>query len=233
MRASPVRWLLLSAIALGLAGEVRAQYLAVFVDGRILPVTSARVLDEGHLRLGLGEGGAIDVPVGRVDRIIGDEVEAEPALVKEAPCGAAFVDQPLPANVRYAKEIAVSARLANLHPRLVAAVVEAESASNRWAVSRVGARGLMQLMPAVWIEQGVVDPHDPAANLRAGSRHLARLIERFGDLALALAAYNAGAATVERAGGMPPYRETRDYVRQVLDRFCPTASESATGSSPR
>lgn len=213
-----------AALACGGAPSTDAQFVAVFVDGRILPVKSARLLDEGQIRLELGEGGRIDVPIGRFDRIIEDDVEVEAVPIPEPPCDPAFVDQPLPAGIRYAQEIAASARQSNLHPRLLAAVVDAESRSNRWAVSRVGARGLMQLMPAVWMEQGVADPHDPAANLRAGSRHLAGLVERFGDLSLALAAYNAGAATVERAGGMPPYRETREYVRRVLTEFCPATS---------
>ncbi len=217
------------------AGRItEGQYLAVFVDGRILPVKSVRVLDDGgQVRLELGEGGRIDIPIGRFDRIIEDAVEVEPKPIPHPPCKTGFVDTPLPEGTRFGKEIARSAREANLHPRLVAAVVEAESGYNRWAVSRVGARGLMQLMPSVWTDQGVADPHDPAANLRAGTRHLAELLERFGDLSLALAAYNAGAATVEREKGVPPYRETRDYVRKVLARFCGPGPVSGGVESPR
>lgn len=221
-------------IALGAGQLAEGQYLAVFVDGRILPVKSVRVLDGGsQVRLELGEGGRLDIPIGRFDRIIEDAVEVEPKPIPRPPCETGFVDTSLPKGTRFNKEIARSAREANLHPRLVAAVVEAESGYNRWAVSRVGARGLMQLMPSVWTEQGVADPHDPAANLRAGTRHLAALLERFGDLSLALAAYNAGAATVEREGGVPPYRETRDYVRKVLTRFCTPAPDPVSVASPR
>jgi len=226
--------LVLVMLAVVAGRVVEGQYLAVFVDGRILPVKSVRVLDDGvQVRLELGEGGRIDIPIGRFDRIIEDAVEVEPKPIPHPPCKAGFVDQSLPKGVRFAREIERSAREADLHPRLVAAVVEAESGSNRWAVSRVGARGLMQLMPSVWTEQGVADPHDPTANLRAGTRHLAKLLERFGDLSLALAAYNAGAATVEREGGMPPYRETRDYVRKVLTRFCAPAPDAGSVESPR
>lgn len=229
---------LLKAVVLMLAvvtgQRAEGQYLAVFVDGRILPVRAVRLLDDGvQVRLELGEGGRIDIPIGRFDRIIEDAVEVEPKPIPHPPCETGFVDAALPEGMRFGREIARSAREANLHPRLVAAVVEAESGYNRWAVSRVGARGLMQLMPSVWTEQGVADPHDPAANLRAGTRHLAGLLERFGDLSLALAAYNAGAATVEREGGVPPYRETRDYVRKVLTRFCTPAPDSGSVALPR
>lgn len=221
MRRQTVR-----ALALGLALAVGARaapasYLAVFVDGRILKVAAARLLDERRIRLELPGGGTLDVPLTRLDRVIEDEIESAPEPVKEPPCPAAFVDQPLPGGTPFAAEIRRASRKENLHPWLVAAVIEAESGFNPWAVSRVGARGLMQLMPAVWVEQRVSNPHDPRANLRAGCRHLRALLDRFGDVALALAAYNAGAAVVERSGGMPPYRETREYVRQVLAKLCP------------
>ena len=87
----------------------------------------------------------------------------------------------------------------------------------------------MQLMPSVWLEQGVASPYEPAANLRAGCHHLRALLDRFGDLTLALAAYNAGIATVVKAGGVPPYRETRDFVRRVLGRFCPGTPRAGAG----
>ena len=76
-------------------------------------------------------------------------------------------------------------------------------------------------MPAVWIPAGLASPFVPADNLRVGCHHLADLLRRYGDLELALAAYNAGAAAVDRYKGVPPYRETREYVREVLARFCP------------
>lgn len=100
-------------------------------------------------------------------------------------------------------------------------MVEAESRCDRWAVSRVGARGLMQLMPAVWVDGGILDPHNVRANLRVGCAHLRGLITRYKELPLALAAYNAGSAVVDRSSGMPPYRETREYVRRILVSFCP------------
>jgi soluble lytic murein transglycosylase-like protein len=104
-----------------------------------------------------------------------------------------------------------------LDPRLVAAVVQVESAFDGNAVSRKGAIGLMQLMPETAAVLAVDDPYDPDQNLRGGTAYLRRLLDRYdGRLELALAAYNAGPEAVDRYGGVPPYAETRDYVRRVL-----------------
>ncbi len=203
------------------ASEAGGQYLAVFVDGRTLQVSGTHLLDDSRIRLEVKAGGAIEVPLARLDRVIEDAVDPQPEAITAPACRAGFADEPLPGSVPFSAEIVAASRAANLHPWLVAAVVEAESASDPRAISRVGARGLMQLMPAVWMEQGVADPDEPRGNLLAGARHLRALLDRFGDLALALAAYNSGAATVDRAGGIPPYRETRAYVRAVLGKFCP------------
>jgi soluble lytic murein transglycosylase-like protein len=102
-------------------------------------------------------------------------------------------------------------------PDLVRAVISVESGNLPTARSRKGAMGLMQLMPATARRYSVGDPYDPAENLDAGIRHLSSLLDRY-DLRLALAAYNAGEGAIERYGGMPPYRETRDYVARVLRR---------------
>jgi len=106
-----------------------------------------------------------------------------------------------------------------LDPRLVKAVIQAESGWNHRAVSRKGAMGLMQLMPATAVALAVDDPWDEVENVRGGTVYLAELVERFGDLTLALAAYNAGPTAVERYGGVPPYAETRSYVRRVLSLY--------------
>jgi soluble lytic murein transglycosylase len=109
------------------------------------------------------------------------------------------------------------ARRQGLDRRLVQAVIQVESGYNHRARSRKGAMGLMQLMPDTARELGIRDPYDPEANIRAGTLYLRRMLDHFSqDLQLALAAYNAGPAAVRRHGGMPPYRETRNYVRRVL-----------------
>jgi soluble lytic murein transglycosylase-like protein len=100
---------------------------------------------------------------------------------------------------------------------LVKAVIKAESAFNPGALSRAGARGLMQLMPATAAMHGVDDIHAPSDNIDGGVRHLRLLLNQFdGDVSLAVAAYNAGAGAVTRYNGIPPYQETQQYVRRVL-----------------
>ncbi len=103
---------------------------------------------------------------------------------------------------------------------LVAAVIEAESDYNPRAVSRRGARGLMQLMPKTAARLGVNDPFDPKANIEAGVKHLRAMMDRFdNNIPLALAAYNAGEVAVIKYRGIPPYRETRAYVNRILKRL--------------
>ena len=99
---------------------------------------------------------------------------------------------------------------------LIHALIEAESGYDPTAQSGRGAMGLMQLMPALAAQYAVHDPYDPASNIDAGTRHLGRLINRFG-IAGALAAYNAGEGSVRKFGGPPPFPETRRYVSKILD----------------
>jgi hypothetical protein len=103
-----------------------------------------------------------------------------------------------------------------LDPKLVRAVITAESDGNPRAVSRKGAMGLMQLMPAELKGYGVTDPFDPEQNIAGGTRQLAEKLKMFnGDLSLALAAYNAGAGNVRKYGGIPPFTETQNYVKKI------------------
>ncbi|MCP4043701.1 MAG: lytic transglycosylase domain-containing protein [Gammaproteobacteria bacterium] len=116
--------------------------------------------------------------------------------------------------------INLAARRFHLNQALIHAVIQAESGYNPNAVSKAGAVGLMQLMPDTARHYGVTDRHDPAQNVQGGSHYLSDLLRRFGNLKLALAAYNAGETAIARYGNrIPPYRETRAYVKKVLALF--------------
>ena len=108
----------------------------------------------------------------------------------------------------------------NLDPALVNAVISTESAWNTQAVSDKGAMGLMQLAPGTAERFGVENPFDPVQNVDGGTAYLKTLLDRYnGDLTRSLAAYNAGEHAVDRSGGMPPFWETRRYVRKVKDAY--------------
>jgi len=125
---------------------------------------------------------------------------------------------PLPLEHRLHAAVASHAARHALDPDLVRAVIRVESGWNPHAVSKKGAMGLMQLMPATAAEYGVADPFNPDENIRAGVAYLRRLIDRFdGKTELALAAYNAGPGAVEKYHRtIPPYRETRSYVKRIV-----------------
>jgi soluble lytic murein transglycosylase-like protein len=144
------------------------------------------------------------------------------ASAAHGPQTQAFVVETSPdlADSPYERSIAGAAMRHNLDPALVQAVIEAESGYDPLAVSPQGAVGLMQVLPETAAEMGLPEPADPAANLEAGCRYLAALQEIFGgDVELSLAAYNAGPGAVRRWGSVPPYRETRGFVRQVGDTY--------------
>jgi soluble lytic murein transglycosylase-like protein len=122
----------------------------------------------------------------------------------------------LPAGTPYAAEITAAAKRNGVDPALLAGLVKQESGFNPDAGSPAGAQGLTQLMPATAASLGVSDVHDPAQALEGGAKYLRQQLDRFGgDVARALAAYNAGPGAVERFGGVPPYAETQNYVRKV------------------
>jgi soluble lytic murein transglycosylase-like protein len=169
-------------------------------------------MDGESLVLTLRGGGEIVCDPSLITHIGPDEVpypepEPEPAVVnvESLPTGlvqySAIID-------RFSKEQGVD-------PRLVRAVIQVESAYQERARSRKGAMGLMQLMPDTARQYAVADPYDPVANIEAGIKHLKSLLQQF-PVELALAAYNAGAAAVQRFRGIPPYRETQNYVSSVM-----------------
>lgn len=210
-----------AALALLLPALPARAELVLLTNHHVVKVVGYQVLGD-QVRLDLRTGGRMTVQLELVERIVDDEVVPQPEplpVVEPAPYPLAFLDsQPVPATP-YGHLIYDAARRHALNPELVAAVVRAESAFDVGAVSHKGARGLMQLMPATAQRFGVAAENlfDPGSNLEAGTRYLKWLAERYGgDLPRILAAYNAGEATVERYGGVPPYRETRDYIRRVF-----------------
>ena len=204
--------------------------LVYLSSGRTLSVASVQLDDETAV-LHLRAGGQIVCDRALVVRVAPDEVpwpvtpDATPAgdaatRSSGAPAfGAAGADRPAPQMPEIpAAYREMVARLSSTHridERLIHAVIAVESAYQPRARSRKGARGLMQLMPSTARQYGVRNAYNPNANLEAGIRHLRSLLDRF-ELSLALAAYNAGEAAVRKFGGIPPYRETQEYVAKVL-----------------
>jgi soluble lytic murein transglycosylase-like protein len=123
-------------------------------------------------------------------------------------------------NVRYHKQIDYWGRRYNIDPNLIKAIIRAESGFDRYAVSKKGAQGLMQLMPDTAREMRVSDPFNPEQNIAGGVRYLRKLLKMFnGNLVLSLAAYNAGPGQVKKAGGVPRINETRLYIKRVLSYY--------------
>ena len=205
--------------------EAGAEIL-VLKNGRTMSVKSYRT--EGELAIAaLREGGEVSFPASIVARIDPDEVplpEASPPVAAPSvPAPASTVRPALVAEEVLAARpfgdlISTVAATYQMDARLVHAVIEQESNYEPRARSRRGARGLMQLMPDTARQYGVRNFYDPKANLDAGVRHLKDLLSRF-ELPMALAAYNAGEATVRRYGGLPPFPETQTYVRNILLRL--------------
>ena len=133
-------------------------------------------------------------------------------------------------DARIAKVVEESARQHELDPLLVHSVIQAESNYNPLAISPKGAQGLMQLMPSTARRFGVRNSFNFAENIEGGVRYLRYLLTLFGDQKLAVAAYNAGEQAVIRHGGVPPYAETRNYVR-VVSRNYSTARQAAAGAA--
>lgn len=117
------------------------------------------------------------------------------------------------------KLIQTAAATNNIDHGLIKAIIHTESGFNPNALSRPGAQGLMQLMPATAGMYGVGDAFSPTENINAGTKHIKYLVDRYHDIELALAAYNAGEGNVKKYKGIPPFAETQDYVKRVLSRY--------------
>jgi hypothetical protein len=212
--------------------------LVILTDGSVLKAKEYDLADgEEQARITFARGGSMTLPIGRIERVIDDEVDEPPP----APVVQAAAAPVLPAGINlrfeegqkvpegpYGELIYETARRHEVNPQVVAALIRQESAFNPRAVSRKGARGLMQLMPATAQRFGVSKDRlfEPRHNLDAGVRYLRWLVDQFpDDLSKVLAAYNAGEGNVARYQGIPPFRETRDYVRRIFTTLGLTVSK--------
>lgn len=198
------KWLAGTLLLLGaLAPSTCAEYV-VLQTGQRIHVTGYELVGE-TLRLTMA-GGTMEIPADTVLRI--DPEDTFPAAKIRA------------LDVPYASFITASARAHGIAPELVASVIAVESNFNPNAVSWRAACGLMQLLPQTAARFGVTNVFDPQQNIEAGTKYLKELLVRYnGDLSLSLAAYNAGPERVGQFRSVPPYRETRDYVRRVTEKL--------------
>jgi soluble lytic murein transglycosylase-like protein len=203
--------LLAVSLAALAAGPAAATQVVLFTDGRTMTVETVD-REDGVAVLTLEGGGSISVPAERVENWW--ELESAPGARKGGGEPAAWRAR----AGSYAELIEAAATKHDLDPALLTAMAEVESAFDAQAVSHKGAQGLLQLMPATAERFGVRDAFDASQNVDGGARYLRWLLERYeGQTELALAGYNAGEAAVDRYQGVPPYRETQNYVIRVLE----------------
>ena len=215
-----------ACVAFLLFADVASASIALFTDGRNSKISAYTVEDE-VIHLTLQTGGVMSVPLARIDRIVDDEIvtpEVVAEVKKIVEDGGVFpkrswryTDGRAPLFKSPYNEIIVkAAKHFDVDAALVSAVIKAESDYNPRTVSHKGARGLMQLMPATATRFGVTDSFDPTANIYAGTRYLRWLLKTFeGNADLAVAAYNAGEGNVWKYNGVPPFRETVNYIRRI------------------
>jgi hypothetical protein len=224
-------------LGLGLAVPAHAD-LVILTDGEVMKVSAFEA--NGDLaQLTMASGGRMTMAIDRVDRVIEDEVAPEPDPPKKSVEAVADAVKAALVPLRfeeaqarvpdgpYGSMIFEAAKRHAINPQVVAALIHAESSGNPRAVSHKGARGLMQLMPSTAERFGIAKERllDPKQNLEAGVTYLSWLIEQFpNDLSKVLAAYNAGENAVWHYNGIPPYRETREYVRRIFGRLGLTAT---------
>ena len=187
------------------AAPARADYAVLRSGGRLH--VSGYALEGDRVRLTV-QGGSVLIAA---DDLI--SVEPEDVFPVPPPADVDF-------GVRYAKLIHAAAQKHGVEEKLIASVIATESNFAAKAVSRKKALGLMQLLPTTAAHYAVTNIFDPAQNIDAGTHYLRDLLERYhGSLTFALAAYNAGPEMVDRYGGVPPFPETRNYVRQITSKL--------------
>lgn len=190
----------------------RAGELVRLNNGFSIPCDRHATVD-GHFRVYTGPGSYLDLNPTEVSSV--EEVATLPA----APAATAPVETSLTRQDLH-QILSGAGQSHNLDIDLLASIVRAESAGDVHAASPKGARGLMQLMPGTAADMGVTNRDDAGQNVNGGSAYMDALLLKYHDnLALALAAYNAGPAAVDRYRGIPPYRETRLYVARVIHEF--------------
>jgi transglycosylase-like protein with SLT domain len=203
---------ILASLGFVVSAEAEIVYLS---SGRTLSVRGHRV-EGDSIVLTLRNGGEVTCDKSLITKIIGDEVPyPEPADAVAAEALADGLAPDLLDSTPYGELIASMSEANGVNPLLVRALIQVESNYKPKARSPRGAMGLMQLMPSTAKEYSVRNPFDPRTNIEAGIKHLKSLIDRFG-VEIALAAYNAGEGAVQKFNGIPPYRETRDYVSKIL-----------------
>ena len=207
----------LGLLLLTFAAAAQAADLALLRNGFSIRHERRQVLGD-TTRLYISGSNYVDVLTADIARFDHDDSPvAQPLVAQPPPAGKPPAGRPsaiLPDLITQASDRHL------IDADLITSVIHAESRSNPRALSPKGAQGLMQLMPATAARLGVTDAFDPAANVDAGTRYLRELLERYHyDLIKALAAYNAGPQRVEQYRGLPPYRETRAYVAQVVREF--------------
>lgn len=211
--------LAIAVAALGLfAGSARAEFYRYVDEQGVVHLTDSPTSRRyAKYRPSLhGSGKGIQI-IARRSSILGlGRREIRYSLASFSPAGRP-VGRPEPSS--YDDLIERVAQRYDVPAALIKAVVKTESNFQRHAVSSKGAQGLMQLMPGTASDLGVRDAFSPEENLRGGTRYLRAMIDRYGDWKHALAAYNAGPGRVDQYGGIPPYRETREYVERVLHYY--------------
>jgi len=216
----------LVVLAIALLALPASASIAIFTDGRTMKIAGFKAVDEQTMKLTMTNGGSMDVPLARVDRIIDDEVVTPEVVaeVKKIIAEGVFprrswrfneASKPL-FKSKYDSVIVEAAKKFDVDAALVSAVIKAESDFNAHEMSNKGARGLMQLMPATAQRFGVANSFDPVENIYAGTRYLRWLLQTFdGNADLAVAAYNAGEGNVWKYNGVPPFRETVTYINRI------------------